>query len=71
MTPALLTNGINSGAPIIKVLPPLNVAPEYLFSLLNGKETKTPALNSKSKYAFKAVAVAFLSLVAHITLDTA
>ena len=55
----------------MNVLPPLNVAPEYLFSLLNGKATATPALNSKSKYAFRAVAVAFLSFVAHMTLETA
>ena len=55
----------------MNVLPPLNEAPEYLFSLLNGNATATPALSSKSKYAFKAVAVAFLSLVAHITLETA
>ena len=71
ITPALFLIGINSGAPKIYVLPPLNEAPEYLFSLLNGRATLTPVDNSKSNSCFNALAVAFLSLVAHKTLEIA
>ena len=71
MTPILFLSGRNSGAPINNVFPPLNEAPEYLLSLLNGNATLTPALNSRSYCSANALAVALLSFVALKTLEIA